>query len=414
MRGRVLVAIAVALVALLAFTLWRGEWMREETDEGYSPAAYDDDLLAARMYLARHGVAARTVEVHGAGLTLSARDGVLLFLAPRLALSDSSTAQLHRWVAAGGHLVTLPTARADARVYGRNDDLLGELGIQSVQPAPAKPDALRNAPDAAPGRAPGPAGAPERQAAPVSADAAEIEYAYDDLGCVVDPIAWAMLAEPAEQLAFSMRTDVRLKARGGRARAVAVLARDAVGDLVLSAPYGQGRVTVLADAGLWRNADVGCLDHARLLHRLVGSARSVVLVSYADRPTLMDLLRRHGLLLLAAAAALLALWLWRAGSRYGSVLPSPEPVRRQRAEAMRAEGEYLWRYRAVADLLAGVRQRVRRAARLRLGREDAIDVLAKRAGIAVEAAQTAMNADPRHERDLIATTKTLKQLIEQS
>ncbi len=392
MRTRIFIAMAVALVALLVFTLWRSEWMREETDEGYSPAAYKDDLLAARLYLARHGIAAQTVEVQGAGLTLPAQNGTLLFLASRLALSDSSSAQLRSWVAAGGHLITLSTLRADALLYGRSDELLGELGIRSVEPASAR----------------------EEPSEAVPADAEETEYAYDDLGCVVEPIAWATLAAPAEELAFSMPTAVRLAARDRRASAVTVLARDAVGDLILSARYGRGSVTVLADAGLWRNADVDCLDHARLLHRLIGSARSIVLVSYADRPTLFDLLRRHGVLLLAAAGALLALWLWHAGTRFGSVLPSPVPARRQRAEAMRAAGEYLWRHRAVADLLAGVRQRVRRTARLRLGREDAIDVLAKRARMSVQEAQAAMTADPRHERDLIATTKTLKQLIEQS
>ena len=414
MRTRILIALAVVLLGALAFALWRSEWIREETDNGHSPEAYKDDLLATGMYLARHGIAARTVEVQGTGLTLPAQHGALVFLASRLALSDASTAGLRSWVAAGGHLITLSTVRADELLFGRTDPLLDELGIHSVEPEPENPDAPNVASDGTVTSAPSPEGTPEHQGEVAAPDADEVEYAYDDLGCIVDPIAWATLAAPAEELAFSMPTPVRLAARGGNASAVSVLARDAAGDLILSASFGRGRVTVLADAALWRNADVGCLDHARLLHRLIGAARSVVLVSYADRPSLFDLLQRHGTLFLAAAGALLALWLWHVGTRFGSALPSPAPARRQRAEAMRAAGEYLWRHRAVADLLAGVRQRVRRTARLRLGREDAIDVLAKRARISVEQAQVAMTADPRHERDLIATTNTLKQLIEQS
>ena len=384
-KSRIVIGLAVALSALLAFTLWRTAWMREEQDQGYSMAAREDDLLAARMYLARQGVVGRTVEVQGAGLALPADDGALVFLASRLALSDSSTARLRHWVVSGGHLITLSNTRADALLFGREDGLLVELGIATIEPKSAVPP--RDAP-----------------------------YSYDDRGCIVDPIAWATLSTPSEQLAFSMPTANRLAARPRpRSRDVVVrLAHDKDGDLILSARYGQGRVTVLADGGLWFNADVGCLDHARLLQRLIGSARNVVLVAYADRPTLFDLLQRHGLLLLAAATVLLVLWLWHAGARYGSVLPSPAPVRRQRAEALRAAGEYLWRYRAVADLLAGVRQRVRRSARLRLGREDAIDVLAKRAAVSPDAAHAAMNADPRHERDLIAATRTLKDLIDQA
>jgi hypothetical protein len=45
---------------------------------------------------------------------------------------------------------------------------------------------------------------------------------------------------------------------------------------------------------------------------------------------------------LIATAALLALWLWRTGPRFGPVMPDAPPARRRLLDHLRASGRYYW------------------------------------------------------------------------
>lgn len=398
MIGRVVLALVVVLLVVLGVVLYTGEWIREELDTGYSTAAQEDDLLAIRRFLALRGVRTRSLEVVGVGMPLPPREGVLLFVASRLALDDASARALEAWVRAGGHLITVPAEPADEILYGQRDTLLRGLGVTLAVPAASSPELA----------VPPPAGTTD--------DAADDPW-FDD-GCQVDPVLWARLDATRERLALSVpgssRLEIAPSIAGRAASAGRILAEDGLGPFLYTAPLGRGRVTVAADPTPWSNTDVGCLDHAHLLWRLLGNAKDVWTVTQADRPTLFALLLREGVPLLVASAALLALWLWFAGARFGPPVPSPVPARRERAEAVRAAGEYLWRQRAVADLLAGLRARVRATARRRLGSEQAIEALATRARVPPALAASALEANPQHERDVIATTRTLKELIEKS
>jgi hypothetical protein len=391
MIARVLWALVLVLLLASVVALYRGERVRDEIDTGPSAAALRDPLLASRRFLEANGRTTRSLEVLGTAMELPPRDGALLFLGSRLGLSDPATAALDGWVRAGGHLVTLPSSISDEMLYGRHDELLGRHGVFPSSPAEEGQDEYpMTPPDDAP--------------------------VFDRDGCLVSPLLTARLpahlSGTPERLVIGTPVQARLSvARTGVGE---VLAEDALGPFIYTVPHGRGRVTVLADADIWTNTDVGCVDHAHLLLRLVGDAPAVWVVTHAERPTLFTLLLREGVPLLLSGALLLALWLWLAGARFGPRLPSPVPVRRERAEAVRAAGEYLWRQRAVHDLLAGVRARVRTAARRRFGSEDAIAALAARARVAADRGEGAMREDPRHERDFIATTRTLKELIEQS
>ena len=388
MIARVLWALVLVVVAAIVVALYRGEWVRDELDTGFSAAALRDPLLASRRFLEANGRSTRTLEVLGVGLSLPPRDGALLFLGSRLGLSEPATRELDAWVRAGGHLVTLPSAPSDEVLFGQRDELMHGLGVspwlpeEDVQDAGSMPSGL------------------------------DENAVYDRMGCKVSPVLVARLPHTRERLAIGTPVHARLQlAPSARGQ---VLAEDDRGVFLYSAAHGAGRVSVIADADIWMNDDVGCVDHAHLLLRLVGDAPAVWMVTHAERPTLFTLLLREGVPLLLSGALLLGLWLWLAGERFGPVLPSPLPVRRERAEAVRAAGEYLWRQRAVPDLLAGLRARVRAAARRRFGSEDAIAALAARARVPADRAEVAMRVDPRHERDFIATTRTLKELIEQS
>ena len=386
MIARVLWALVLVVVAAIVVALYRGEWVRDELDTGFSAAALRDPLLASRRFLEANGRSTRTLEVLGVGLSLPPRDGALLFLGSRLGLSEPATRELDAWVRAGGHLVTLPSAPSDEVLYGQRDELMHALGVSGTRELDES----------------------ETEMLKYGAE----EPVFDRRGCQVAPVLVARLPHTRERLAIGTPVHARLQlAPSARGQ---VLAEDDRGVFLYSAAHGAGRVSVIADADIWMNDDVGCVDHAHLLLRLVGDAPAVWMVTHAERPTLFTLLLREGVPLLLSGALLLGLWLWLAGERFGPVLPSPLPVRRERAEAVRAAGEYLWRQRAVPDLLAGLRARVRAAARRRFGSEDAIAALAARARVPADRAEVAMRVDPRHERDFIATTRTLKELIEQS
>ncbi len=396
MIARVVVGLAVLVVVASAVLLYRGEWIREEIDTGFTSVAMRDPLLASRRFLDAHGHETRRLEVLGVGIDLPPQEGVLLFLAARLALGDTATDTLDAWVRGGGHLITVPASSADEVLHGREDKLLHGLGVSLEQP----PDEGSQEDRARQGD-----GVGERD---------DGEPDYDRNGCQVWPLMQAQLPETREQLAIGTPVHARLLIAPAPGSPGRVLAHDERGTFLYSTAYGRGRVTVVADAEIWSNSDVGCVDHAHLLLRLVGEAGPVWFVDQAERPTLLALLLREGPPLLVSGAVLLALWLWRAGGRFGPIVPSPLPVRRERAESVRAAGEYLWRQRAIADLLSGLRARVRMVARRRFGSEGALSALATRARIPVERAEAAMQVDPRHERDFIATTRTLKELVEQS
>jgi hypothetical protein len=115
--------------------------------------------------------------------------------------------------------------------------------------------------------------------------------------------------------------------------------RDAEGNetdlepLALTLKHGAGRVIVLASASMLQNAELGASDGGELFVRLLryyAPNLPVVFDEYhlgiGERRSLMRYLRQMGAAPIALQLAILiALVLWRAGARFGAVLP-PAPA----------------------------------------------------------------------------------------
>jgi hypothetical protein len=147
---------------------------------------------------------------------------------------------------------------------------------------------------------------------------------------------------------------------------------------VLSMEHGYGRMTLFVGDDWACNGEFGELDHAYILDDLAsfdGERREVRFVLGERPPGLLALVWEHGWAVVTSLAALLALALWRRSFSLGPRLPDLPPGRRDFSEHIRATGEFLWRNRLVATLLAAPRSALRsRMASARpdwLSRDDA-------------------------------------------
>lgn len=127
---------------------------------------------------------------------------------------------------------------------------------------------------------------------------------------------------------------------------------------LLWSAYGDGAYAIACDLGFLRNREIGQLDHARFawrLSRLAGDRSGVVIVRGQRDVSLTALLGRHAWLALLVGALGLIAWAWRASSRFGPLIPEPEPGSRSILEHVEATGRFLWRYKRHDALLAPAR-----------------------------------------------------------
>ncbi|MSQ55276.1 MAG: DUF4350 domain-containing protein [Betaproteobacteria bacterium] len=108
---------------------------------------------------------------------------------------------------------------------------------------------------------------------------------------------------------------------------------------------GAGRVTAISELGFAGNAAIGKFDHAEFLWQLARLAPGRGAVSFFHSPqklSLLEWLGENAWAAIAAAALLLAAWLWRVVPRFGPVAPDPEPARKRLLDHLRASGRFQW------------------------------------------------------------------------
>jgi len=135
---------------------------------------------------------------------------------------------------------------------------------------------------------------------------------------------------------------------------------------LVSLASGKGIVTATVSLQFVRNGGIGELDHAALFWELLNleEARELLIYVRPERLSLWRFLTEHAAPVLMAAAALLALWLWRIGPRFGPVAPDPAPARRRLLDHLRASGRFYWAKDMRARLLEAARDAaLRRVAR---------------------------------------------------
>ncbi len=296
-----------------------------------SAEARQDMFLACRRFFDEMGVPART--------SLSPRDlpppGHLLMLASFDSdLSPGEVERLLEWVEQGGKLLAPPDGR-----------LLDALGL-------AFPDEEEEGEE----------------------DSEEVEPAADE-------------AAGDEAAAEEAAASVQLASRPGRVHNLELLpiwrlitveegltpafvAETEPGSGVALARFdlGSGWVTVFIDPEMFTNSRIGSAEHATFLWSLVtvaGSPAGAMLIYGVDRPSLGELIWKHGWAAVLSALAVLVLWVWRSWPRFGSLLPEPSRDRRSLLEHIRASADFFWRQEEMPRLVLSARQGVLQRAGVR-------------------------------------------------
>jgi len=143
---------------------------------------------------------------------------------------------------------------------------------------------------------------------------------------------------------------------------------DGNGVHALTMARGKGKVTILTDYDFMGNDRIAKGDHAILLAALLGFTaaaadavpQQVLFVPREDVTGIVKLTWQYAWPVVLALAAWLVLGLWRAGARFGPLIPARTTVRRSLAEHVRASGEFLWRHGENLHLLRATLARTKR------------------------------------------------------
>lgn len=184
---------------------------------------------------------------------------------------------------------------------------------------------------------------------------------------------------------------------------------------------GRGRITLLADSGLWQNDRIGEFDHAYFLTHLVGE-RALVMITRPHFDGLATLARRYASeFFLAGFLALLA-WVANRSRRFGPLTPAPAAERRSLLEHIRACGQFYWRSdraqalyesarRPLLQKISGQPAEVARALP-RERQKTLAETVAARSGLAsAEVFSTLWDTAPHSEQDFTARMRSI-QIIE--
>lgn len=176
--------------------------------------------------------------------------------------------------------------------------------------------------------------------------------------------------------------------------------RTGIPDALASARVGNGRFTVLTDAGPLRNRYIDNAQHAALLLALVDSSNGgrIVIVRGAAL-SLWALLMERAWAAMIGLVVVILFWLWKNLGRFGPLEAAEAPSRlRGYDHHLEALGDFQWRLDKGASMIAPLRQEIlERTHRLmtKTGRldDDIFQLLAERVGITRERAFRAL-AEP--------------------
>ena len=187
-----------------------------------------------------------------------------------------------------------------------------------------------------------------------------------------------------------------------------------------SAEYGEGRITVLTDARIFRNRWIADREHASLLRALIEVSPNAGTVMFVrgSGVSFWGLLGRYLWPFLIGLGILVALWLWRSFSRFGPVESATEPSPlRGYDHHLEALGDFQWRLDKGSALLAPLREQIIEKGQqlsAKIGRrdDDFFQVLAERAGIPRERVVRALTeAAPADGIILTRTVADLQRLL---
>ncbi len=188
---------------------------------------------------------------------------------------------------------------------------------------------------------------------------------------------------------------------------------------MLQFEVGSGLLTIISDPGIWTSYHIDQYDHAYLLWLLSSGEGNFAILRSVLRDSIWVLMGRNATELLIAAGLLILIWIWRAGYRFGRMLPNDLSQSRALGEYFSSISHYLWHRRQGVHLVEPLRARVMRRASLTLGEFSRVDqarqfeLIAQRCDLNPDAIARAFGRADFNEASFVQTVRLLKH-IEQS
>lgn len=375
--------IAGLLAALAVYLYQQATPYQEVIDHGPSPEARANPYLAAEHFLRQQGLTVTHANSLDILPYLEPHQQSLLLLGDRANMTPRQADQLLNWTRAGGRLLFVAEALWDEKA-GKSGDLL----LDRVQLHQAMSKDLKDPP---PDAEPDPY--PNLTKLYLEDEDAPAYASFDPQFHLEDP----------KNLAQSW-------------------ANSALATHMMQLGYGLGSITVVTDAELWKNPNIGQYDNAWLLWYLY-SDTGVTLLFNIDHDNLLTLLLRYFPQAMVALVALIGLWIWHAGLRQGPVQAPAPKARRQLQEHLRASADFMLRRNGQRSLLLALQHDVLRRARHRhpgfeqLGVAEQWQVLARLTGQPTRAISQALGPRPEQRLSraefsrLVAHLQTLRNAL---
>lgn len=296
---------------------------------GPSPEALANPYLAAEYFLRQQGLNVTHANSLEAVLAqLPPHGNSLLLPGKRNNMTPRQTDQLLEWANSGGHLLVVTDSLWDEETQKSGDLLLDRLQLQPFY----EEDDEQEDPAQEPSKKAPPPNLTKLYSAEESGPA---YFGFDPRPHLKDPRHLAQFTANSANATHLMQLN-----------------------------HGQGRITVVTDAELWRQNNIGDHDNAWLLWYLTRGT-DVTLLFSTDHDNLLSLLIRHFPQALLAFAALLGLWVWQQAMRQGPLQHTAPTARRQLQEHLRASADFLLRRSGQGSLLRALQTDILRRARRR-------------------------------------------------
>lgn len=189
---------------------------------------------------------------------------------------------------------------------------------------------------------------------------------------------------------------------------------------IISHEVGAGRLTVVGDAGIFRNRWISDGENAELFAEILAATPGDGVIRFVrgNAATLWTMVWRHLRAPLIALVVLVLIWLWRNLPRFGPVENSAEvEVLRGYEHHLVALGNFQWRLDRADSLLKPAREKIvelgqRHATQAGRRDDDLFQVLADLAELDREGVRRSLtNRSPADAADLTIITATLQKLL---
>ena len=335
----VLAGVVIASVPLLK----RLEHFQEVVDQGPAPEVRANPYLAAETFLRERGIPVKAIQALNTLPDTGQQAQTLMLLDTREKMTPAEVKRLLGWTRAGGRLLFVAEQLWDEKKGRSGDLLLDQLEIHQFLTRDLREQDLRRE---------------REQIKPV------IPLSTPDVKAPKTP--WPELTRlyvehESDPAYMSFDPAFHLDDPQDHAQS---WANSADATHLLQMVYGNGLITVLTDADLWKTRGIGQYDNAWLLWYLSQDS-AVTMLLRTDHEDLFGLLWKYFPQALLALALCLGAGLWHAGMRHGPLHPAPSRTRRQLSEHLRASADFLLRRKGQHALLRALQQDIQRRARQR-------------------------------------------------